>query len=74
MISNLFGLLSFLDKKKLYYVLSRTSDDCVLVTVTIVGARIEIYCFEDHIEFSLFRGNEDVSRDVEKLIEILENE
>ena len=75
MISDLFDLLSFLDKKKLYYVLSRTCDGSVLVTVTLVGMRIEIYWFKDkHIEYSIFRGNEDVSRNTDKLIELLENE
>lgn len=39
-----------------------------MVTVTLVGERIEIDVFEDgHIEYSRFRGNEDVEDGVSSL-------
>jgi hypothetical protein len=31
-----------------------------MVTFTVVGARVEVDFFDDHIEFSAFTGSEDV--------------
>lgn len=43
-----------------------------MITVTVVGERIEIDVFEDgHIEYSRFRGNEDVEIDVPLLEALL---
>ena len=42
--------------------------DSVMITVTIVGERLEIDVFEDgHVEFSRFMGDEGVHSDVEQL-------
>lgn len=57
----LFDLLSKLDNAKIAYALSRQRLESVLVSITVVGQRIEIDVFEDgHMEISRFLGNEDV--------------
>jgi len=43
-----------------------------MITVTIVGQRLEIDVFEDgHVEFSRFKGNEDVESDADELDQII---
>lgn len=49
-IKDLIPFLSFLDDKHVSYALSRERDDSIMVTTAVVGARIEIDFFDDHIE------------------------
>ena len=61
MIHPLFGLLTKLEQAKISFTLSRYRSDSVLVSLTVVGQRIEIDVFEDgHMEVSKFIGHEDV--------------
>lgn len=61
MTDTLFTLLEKLDAAKIHYTLGRHRPDSVLVSVTVVGQRIEIDAFRDgHIEVSRFVGHEDV--------------
>jgi len=54
-------LLSKLESAGLNFTLSRSRPDTVLVTLTVVGERIEIDVFEDgHMDVSRFKGNEDI--------------
>jgi hypothetical protein len=54
-------------------VLARHRDDTVMVTVTLVGLRVEIDVFEDgHLEYSLFSGSESVESDLDKLKAMIE--
>lgn len=43
--------------------LKSSRDDAVAVTFTLVGCRVEVDLFNDHVEFSYFIGNEDVHDD-----------
>jgi len=57
----LYRLLTFLDKERLFYRLDRYQPDAVTATVTLVGERLEISVFDDgHIEYSRFLGDESV--------------
>ena len=57
----LFDLLSELEAAKLHFTLSHHRSDAVLVSVTLVGERVEIDVFADgHMEVSRFRGTEDI--------------
>jgi hypothetical protein len=62
-VADLIPFLAYLDDQRIHYALSRHRDDTVMVTFTVVGARVEVDFFDDHIEFSTFKGNEDVERD-----------
>ncbi|MBN3735247.1 hypothetical protein G3N98_30610 [Burkholderia sp. Tr-20390] len=54
------------------YALGRHRPDTILVSVTVVGQRIEIDVFDDgHMEVSRFVGNEDVEGGVELIDAIL---
>jgi hypothetical protein len=68
----LYDLLPRLEDAKISFTLSRNRSDSLLVTLTLVGERVEIDVFEDgHMEVSRFKGSEDVVGNaelVEKLI------
>jgi hypothetical protein len=69
----LFELLRMLEKTRHHFVLARERDDTVMVTVTLVGLRVEIDVFEDgHLEYSLFSGSESVESDLDKLKAMIE--
>ncbi|KUY74062.1 hypothetical protein [Burkholderia sp. RF4-BP95] len=68
----IFDLLTKLDVARVSYALSRHRSDSVLVSVTVVGQRIEIDVFEDgHMEVSRFVGNEDIEGGAELIDSIL---
>jgi hypothetical protein len=73
MSHSLFDLVTKLDAAKVFYTLSRHREDTILVSVTVVGQRIEIDVFEDgHMEVSRFVGNEDIEGGQELIDSILE--
>ncbi len=73
MTHELYRLLKLLDEEHLSYRLDRYCPDAILVTVTLVGERIEISVFEDaHIEYSRFKGDESVESDGEAISRLYE--
>ena len=57
----LFLLLQQLEGARVPFALARHRPDSVLVTLTIVGERVEVDVFEDgHMEMSRFLGNEEI--------------
>ncbi|HWB04578.1 MAG TPA: hypothetical protein VG796_16235 [Verrucomicrobiales bacterium] len=63
----LYQLLQKLEDAKIHFTLRRCRPDTVLVTLTLVGERVEIDVFEDgHMEVSHFVGGEEF---VERLID-----
>jgi hypothetical protein len=73
-MNSLFDLLEKLDDAKIHYTLSRNRPDTVLVSVTVVGMRIEIDVFRDgHTEVCVFSGSEEELGDVGLLDEIIHN-
>lgn len=68
----LYDLLDRLDKAKIHYSLSRHRTGSVLISVTVVGQRIEIDVFDDgHLEVSRFVGHEDIEGGVELIDSII---
>ena len=69
----LYNLLKRLEDAHIHFTLARHRDDTVLVTITIVGERVEVDVFDDgHMEVSRFPGSEDIVGDqglVDELIE-----
>lgn len=68
-MKDLISFLNYLDREKIYYRLDHVRDDTVMVSFTLVGARIELDFFDDHVEFSIFKGSEAVEDDVELLFQ-----
>ena len=60
----LYKLLQELETASIHFTVSRHRPDTVLVTMTLVGERVEIDVFEDgHMEVSRFPGSEDIVGD-----------
>ena len=72
---SLYALLSKLEERRLHFTLSRHRPDSVLVTITLVGQRVEVDVFSDaHMEVSVFSGDENVVGGAEVLSSILQAE
>lgn len=69
----LYQLLRRLEDAKIHFTLARHRKDTVLVTLTLVGERVDVDVFDDgHMEVSRFRGSERIvggAQSVEKLID-----
>jgi len=62
----LYDLLSRLESAGIFFTLGRNRPDSVLVSLTLVGERVEVDVFEDgHMEVSRFAGTEDIAGGVE---------
>jgi hypothetical protein len=62
----LYDLLRRLEAAGVYFTLGRHRADSVLVSLTLVGERVDVDVFEDgHMEVSRFVGTEDVIGGVE---------
>ena len=71
----LYALLSALEDAKIYFTLHRHRPDTVLVTMTLVGERVEVDVFEDgHMEVSRFSGNEDIVGDIDLVYSLVKAE
>ncbi|HEX4264997.1 MAG TPA: hypothetical protein VH597_11705 [Verrucomicrobiae bacterium] len=57
----LYELLRRLENAKIHFTLSRNRSDTILVTLTVVGERLEVDVFDDgSMEVSRFLGSENV--------------
>ena len=70
-LQDLFTFLNFLRNEKIFFELDYERDNAIMVTLTVVGARIEVEFFDDHIEFSVFTGDESVEDDPDRLFRII---
>jgi hypothetical protein len=69
----LFDLLRRLEAAKIHFTLGRYRDDTILVSMTLVGERVEVDVFEDgHMEVSRFPGKEDIVGGAELVNELIE--
>lgn len=68
----LFELLDELDAAHIHYALHRYQADTVMVTITLVGERIEAAVFSDgHIEVARFTGTEAIEGGAEFLQQVI---
>lgn len=57
----LYQLLHRLEVANIHYTLARHREETILVTLTLVGERVEVDVFEDgHMEVSRFSGGENI--------------
>ena len=71
-LQRLIDLLTMLDDKGIHYQLDRQSPDAVMASLSLIGARVEIEFFVDRIEYSVFKGNEDVASDLPALLKLID--
>jgi hypothetical protein len=70
---DLLPFLNFLNAKGVSYIVQHCRYDALMVTITLVGERVEIDFFADHIEYSRFKGSEAVEEDQKVLFELIED-
>ena len=70
-IKDLLPFLEFLRDHKIWFRMESLRDDAMMVEIHLVGMRLEVEFFDDHIEYSLFTGDESVEDDQEKLFDLL---
>lgn len=70
-LQRVLDILDLLRERNIAYRIDQGQPEAIMVMVTLVGARIEIEFFVDHLEFSVFKGNEDVDSDEKALIDLL---
>ena len=70
-IRDLLSFLNYLGKERIHYRLDHLREDSIIVSFTLVGMRVELDFFEDHVEFSFFKGNEDVETDTGLLADLI---
>ena len=67
-------MLDFLDvlrAKNIHFFITQYSPEGITVTFTLVGVRVEVEFFVDHLEFSVFRGSEAVESDEKLLLDLI---
>lgn len=68
----MLDFLQFLRERKVHYSIAHDRDDALLVTLTLVGARVEVEFFvDDDIEYCVFKGSESISTDEKALINLI---
>lgn len=74
MSHEIYRLIRLLEANKIHFEVGRHRPDSVMIAATLVSERIEIDVFEDgHVEYSRFRGTEDVDDDMLLLETLLDN-
>jgi len=71
-IKDILSFLDFLRSQRVMFRLEQMRPDSIMVSFTLVGMRAEVDFFEDHIEYSLFKGDESVLDDQAALIALVE--
>jgi hypothetical protein len=70
----LYALLAELEATRIPFVIARNRPDTILVTLALVGERIEVDVFEDgHMEVSRFSGSEAIVGGGELVAELIES-
>jgi len=70
-IRDFIPFLDYLDSINVFYRIEKCRYEAIMVTFTVIRARIELEFFDDHIEYSVFRGSEDVSDDDREIFRII---
>lgn len=71
----LYDLVAALERARIHFTLQRHRPDTILVTMTLVGERVEVDVFEDgHMEVSRFKGDESVVGDAKLVYELIREE
>ena len=70
-LQRMLDFLNFLDDKGIHFYIEQNAPDSMRVTLTLVGVRVEVAFFVEEMQFSVFRGNEDVEVDEQLLHKVI---
>lgn len=71
-LQRMVEFLNFLRKRKIHFFVEQDADESLMVTLTLVGTRVEVTFTVEEMTFSVFKGNEDVITDVKSLYALIE--
>jgi hypothetical protein len=75
MSGQIFKIMKLLEERGVHFFIERNRADNITFFATTIGKRFEIYVDEnDNVDFSVFRGNEDVIVGMDALIAELDAE
>ena len=70
-LQRVLDVLDTLRERNVEYKIDQQQPEAIMVTLALVGLRIEVEFFVDHLEFSVFKGSEDVDSDEKALMELI---
>ena len=70
-IKDFLPFVEFLRDHRIWFRIESLRHDAVTVEIHLVGVRLEVEFFDDHIEYSTFTGDESVEDDQKKLFDML---
>jgi hypothetical protein len=70
-LQRMLDFLNFLKAKKINYFIEHDAPEWLLVTLTLVGVRVEVMFSVEDMTFSVFRGKEDVIMDEKVLYDLI---
>jgi hypothetical protein len=71
-IKDILSFLDYLRSRRVMFRLEQMRPDSIMVSFTLVGLRAEVDFFDDHIEYSLFKGDESVLDEQAALVALIE--
>jgi hypothetical protein len=71
-LEGMLAFLGFLRSKKIMFGIEQQRDDALMVSFALVSIRIEVEFFVDHIEYSVFEGDESVACDENDLMALIQ--
>jgi hypothetical protein len=70
-LQRMLDFLNFLDEKRIHFYIEQHAPEWLTVTLTLVGARVEVMFTVDGMEFSYFKGSERVETDEKLLYDLI---
>jgi hypothetical protein len=70
-LQRLLDFLDFLRGKGIEFRMEQQQPEAVMVTFAMVGFRVEVEFFVEEVQYSVFRGNEDVEIDESRLYQLV---
>jgi hypothetical protein len=70
-LGRMLAFLEFLSQSNVEYMIDQERPTALLVTFGFPGSRVEVEFFPDHIEYSIFKGDEAVETDESALREYI---
>ena len=68
---DILAFLNLLDKHNIVYRIDHRRPDSIMISYTHVGVRVELDFFYNHIEYSLFKGDESVLDDQDIIFRLI---
>ena len=72
-LQRMLDFLSHLNEKGVHFWIEQQAPDGLMITFTLVGKRVEVEFFVDHLEYSVFSGSESIDDDEAKLRSLIDD-